>query len=162
MARSSRGESGLSVALAVVWLRESVSTACCALAAIRWWKGRLVRGVLRDVKRERREHGEVEGRSVDGVVAAAMVAIVSVALRKHQRTKAPDKGLGNRQTQRKGESDSLSKTPHPQLKPNRGAKPCTSQDLNVYIYAYIHVSRYTTQTRKKDRLAIQNFSSLGN
>lgn len=101
MARSSRGESELSVAvaLAVVWLRESVSTACCALAVIRWWKGMLVRGELRDVKRERREHGDVEGRSVDGVVAAAMVAIVSVSLRKTptEPTNGPtDKGLGNR------------------------------------------------------------------
>ena len=91
MARSSRGESGLSVALAVVWLRASVSTACCALAAIRWWKGRLVRGALRHVKRERREHREVEGRSVDGVVvAAAMVAIVSVSLRKLQPNQRPN------------------------------------------------------------------------
>jgi hypothetical protein len=92
MARSSRGESELSVAvaLAVVWLRESVSTACCALAVIRWWKGRLVRGALRDVKRERREHREVDGRSVDGVVAAAMVAIVSVSLRKLQPNQRPN------------------------------------------------------------------------
>ena len=145
MARSSRGESGLSVALAVVWLRASVSTACCALAAMRWWKGRLVRGALRHVKRERREHREVEGRSVDGVVvAAAMVAIVSVSLRKLQPNQRPnpnrqrDLEIG-RQTQRQGESDSLSKTPHPQLKPNRGAKPCTSEDLNVCVCVYIYI-----------------------
>lgn len=108
MARSSRGESGLSVAVAVAWLRESVSTAWYALAQIRWWKGRLERGVMWDVKRERRE--EVEGRSVDGEMAAAMAAIVSVSLREQQPNQRTKQQTGDLEIG-KGESDSLSKTP---------------------------------------------------